>query len=37
LRALVIDTLFIKNIAAFSDIIRDFEDKFQQLKNADIF
>ena len=37
LRKLVIDTLFIKNVSSFSDIISDFDAKVHQIKNIDIF
>ncbi len=37
LRTLVIDTLFIKNMADFSDITSDFDFKAHQIKNSDIF
>ena len=37
LRTLVIDTLFIENADDFSDIVRDYEAKVNQLKNSDIF
>jgi plasmid replication initiation protein len=37
LRTLVIDTLFIKNMDSFSDIIQEYEEKFNQLKKTDIF
>ena len=37
LRLLVIDTLFVKNIDSFSDIIQEFDAKINQLQNIDIF
>jgi plasmid replication initiation protein len=37
LRALVIDTLFIKNMQAFSDIIAEYDDKLQLVQEKDIF
>ncbi len=37
LRILVIDTLFVKNITSFTDIIQEYDAKMSQLKNVDVF
>ena len=37
LRMLVIDTLFVKNLDYFSDIIQEYEEKLSQLQKVDVF
>ena len=37
LRLLVVDTLFVKNIEQFKDIIEEFEAKAKELQHVDIF